>query len=183
MAAVRWQVQVPEHNIGPVISDSVEKGFPMNATILAALLAISSANASTCGELTVADAWVRLAPPTAPVMAGYLTLANTGDAALTVTSGSSAGFERVELHDMTHENGVMKMRKLDQIEVAAGGKVELAPGGMHLMLIGPKQAFAVGDSVEVTLRVCAETDQVVRFVVREAAPEGGSAHADHEHQH
>jgi copper(I)-binding protein len=154
----------------------------MKMTLIAVALALVGAQAQACGELTVGDAWVRLAPPNAPVMAGYLTLTTDSDESVMLTGASSGTFERVELHDMTHENGVMKMRKLDQIEVAAGGKVELAPGGMHLMLIGPKKAFVVGDSVEVTLRVCAEIDQVVSFVVREAAPEGGS-HAGHEHQH
>ncbi len=155
----------------------------MKLNLLALAMLLAGAQAHACGELTVGDAWVRLAPPNAPVMAGYLSLSNAGVDPVVVTGGSSDSFERVELHDMTHENGVMKMRKLDQIEIAAGGKVELAPGGMHLMLIGPKQGFAAGDSVAVTLRVCAESDQLVSFVVREAAPEGGSAHTDHEHHH
>lgn len=154
----------------------------MKLNLFALAMVLAGAQAQACGELTVADAWVRLAPPNAPVMAGYLTLSNAGADPAVVTGGSSDAFERVELHDMTHENGVMKMRKLDRIEVEPGAKVELAPGGMHLMLIGPKREFAVGDSVEVTLRLCAETDETVSFVVREAAPEGGSAH-DHEHHH
>jgi copper(I)-binding protein len=153
----------------------------MKLNLFAVAMLMAGAQAQACGELTIADAWVRLAPPNAPVMAGYLTLSNAGVDPVMVTGGSSDSFERVELHDMTHENGVMKMRKLDQIEVVAGGNVELAPGGMHLMLIGPKRTFAAGDSVEVKLRVCAETDQTVSFVVREAAPEGKSAHAGHEH--
>ena len=155
----------------------------MKLNLFALAMLLAGTQAQACGELTVTDAWVRLAPPNAPVMAGYLTLTTAGDESVTVTGASSSAFERVELHDMTHENGVMKMRKLDQIEIAAGGKVELAPGGMHLMLIGPKQGFAAGDSVEVTLRLCGESDQAVSFVVREAAPEGGSAPAEHEHRH
>lgn len=149
----------------------------MKTNLLAVAMALAGAQAQACGELTVADAWIRLAPPNAPVMAGYLSLANARDEPVVVTAGSSPAFERVELHDMTHENGVMKMRKLDRIEVEPGASVELAPGGMHMMLIGPKRAFAVGDQVDVTLRVCGETDQKVSFVVREAAPEGG--HAGH----
>ena len=155
----------------------------MKTMWLAAVLAMAGAQAHACGELTVTGTWARLAPPAAPVMAGYLTLSNTSTEPVVITAGSSAAFDRVELHDMTHENGVMKMRKLDQIEVKAGDKVELAPGGMHLMLIGPKRAFVAGDSIDVTLRLCGETDQVVNFVVREAAPEGASAHAEHGHHH
>jgi copper(I)-binding protein len=154
----------------------------MKTMWLAMALAVG-AQAHACGELKVSDSWARLAPPTAPVMAGYLTLGNASDESVVIGSASSPDFERVELHNMTHEGGVMQMRKLDRIEVKAGDKVELAPGGMHLMLIGPKRVFVAGDGIEVTLRLCGETDQVVNFVVREAAPEGGSAHAEHQHHH
>lgn len=155
----------------------------MKLNLFAVAMLMAGAQAQACGELTIADAWVRLAPPNAPVMAGYLTMSNAGVDPVLVTGGSSDAFERVELHDMTHEDGVMKMRKLDQIEVKVGDAVALAPGGMHLMLIGPKRAFVAGDTVEVTLRLCAETDQAVSFVVREAAPQSESAHDGHEHHH
>ena len=135
--------------------------------------------AFACDELTVADAWVRLAPPTAPVMAGYLTLANTGKDAVTLRGGSSADFERVELHNMTHENGVMQMRKLDAIEVPPGGEVALAPGGMHLMLIGPKHSLVAGDQVEIVLQVCDGQQQTVSLPVREAAPAAADEHSQH----
>jgi len=151
----------------------------MKLNLFAVAMLMAGAQAQACGELTIADAWVRLAPPNAPVMAGYLTMSNAGVDPVLVTGGSSDAFERVELHDMTHEDGVMKMRKLDQIEVKVGDAVALAPGGMHLMLIGPKRAFAVGDSVDVSLQLCAETDKVVSFVVREATPEAASGHDGH----
>lgn len=132
------------------------------------LLALAGTPASACGDLTVSEAWVRAAPPTASVMAGYLTLGNNSDQPVTVTAASSPTFERVEMHDMTHENGVMRMRKLEQIEVAPGGTAELAPGGRHLMLIQPKRTFAAGDEIEVTLTLCGEHAQTVRLPVREA---------------
>lgn len=139
----------------------------MKHVVASLLLGLVAAQAHACGDLTVSAAWARVAPPTATVMAGYLTLANPGDEAVTVTAASSPSFERVEMHDMTHENGVMKMRKLDQIEIAPGGKAELAPGGRHLMLIRPKRAFAAGDQIELTL-LCGEHAQTVTLPVREA---------------
>ena len=136
--------------------------------------------AFACDELTVADAWVRLAPPNASVMAGYLTLANSGKETVTVRGGSSAGFNSVELHNMTHENGVMQMRKLDLIEVKVDQTVKLAPGGLHLMLIGPKRSFVAGDKIDITLRLCEEKEQVVSFPVREQQV-SGDEHAGHAH--
>lgn len=135
--------------------------------------------AFACDELTVADAWVRLAPPNASVMAGYLTLANTGKQAVTVRAGSSADFKSVELHNMTHENGVMQMRKLESIEVAPGSEVALAPGGKHLMLIGPKRALVAGDSIEIVLDVCGGEQQTVTLPVREATPAAKGEHGQH----
>lgn len=132
------------------------------------LLSLAGGQAMACGNLNISDAWVRAAPPTASVMAGYLTLGNDSSEPVSVTAAASPSFERVEMHDMTHENGVMRMRKLDQIEIAAGAKAELAPGGRHLMLIQPKGVFAVGDEIEVTLTLCGKHAQVVKLPVREA---------------
>lgn len=151
----------------------------MKTRWMLALLGSFAMPAFACEELAVADAWVRLAPPNASVMAGYLTLANTGKEMVTVRGGSSADFKSVELHNMTHENGVMQMRKLESIEVAPGGEVALAPGGKHLMLIGPKRAFAAGDSIEIVLQVCDGQQQVVTLPVREAAPAADGEHGQH----
>jgi copper(I)-binding protein len=140
----------------------------MKILVLSLLAGLASGPALACGDLVISDAWVRAAPPTASVMAGYLTLGNGSQEPVTLTAVASPSFERVEMHDMTHENGVMRMRKLDQIEIAAGAKAELAPGGRHLMLIQPKGAFAVGDEIEVTLTLCGEHAQVVKLPVREA---------------
>ncbi len=140
----------------------------MKKLLFPLLLSLAGGQALACGDLTISDAWVRAAPPTASVMAGYLTLGNDSSEPVSVTAAASPSFERVEMHDMTHENGVMRMRKLDQIEIAPGGKAELAPGGRHLMLIQPKGAFAVGDEIEVTLTLCGEHAQVVKLPVLEA---------------
>lgn len=146
---------------------------------LLAMLGSFAMPAFACDELVIADAWARQAPPGAPVMAGYLTLSNPGEEAVTVRAGNSADFKGVELHNMTHENGVMQMRKLESLDLAPGGEVALAPGGMHLMLIGPKRAFAAGDSIEIALDVCNGKVQSVRLPVLEAAPAVDGEHGQH----
>lgn len=57
----------------------------------------------------------------------------------------------VELHTQDNKNGVMKMRRIDEIELTSNSKVVLGPGGLHLMLIGLKKAINIGDSVPLTL--------------------------------
>lgn len=143
----------------------------MRRTLLTMMLAVAAGHACACGPLTASDAWVRLAPPGASVMAGYVKLANASSVPVSIEAGSAKDFERVELHSMSMDSGVMQMRKLDSIEVKAGTDLALAPGGMHLMLIGPKHAFVAGDTIEAVLTLCGETEQTVTLTVREPTPD------------
>lgn len=139
--------------------------FRFHVSAFALLLVAGTAQAA---GLVFEDPWIRAAPPGADVLAGYATLRNDGDAALTITGGRSADFERVELHEMTMAGGVMKMRALGGIALAAHGDVRLAPGGTHLMLIQPKRALKIGDVVEVELVDASGAAHGARFTVREA---------------
>ena len=115
----------------------------------------SSTLQGQCGPFAVSSPWSRLAPPTAPVLAGYLTIANQGEQPLVLRGARSAAFERVELHSMSMDGGVMRMRKLEQLSIAPGARLKLKPGANHLMLIGPKRAFAAGDTIPIELELCA----------------------------
>lgn len=112
--------------------------------------------ASDCALLNVEEAWSRLAPPGAPVMAGYAQLTSRAKQTLTISATNSSDFERVELHSMSMHDGVMRMRKLDSLAIEPGATLRLAPGGMHLMLIGPKREFAAGDRIPVDIDLCGE---------------------------
>jgi periplasmic copper chaperone A len=80
---------------------------------------------------------------------GFGTLLNTSDAPLTIVGARSSAATAVELHEMAHEGGMMRMRKLDRVEVPARGTRVLRPGGDHLMLIALTSPLAVGGSVDV----------------------------------
>jgi len=82
----------------------------------------------------------------------YATIANTGKEADALVSASSNASQTVELHEVKNEGGVMKMRPVPMIGLPAGGKVEMKPGGYHVMLIGLKRDLKPGDTVEVTLK-------------------------------
>ncbi|OGH01743.1 MAG: hypothetical protein A2600_12780 [Candidatus Lambdaproteobacteria bacterium RIFOXYD1_FULL_56_27] len=81
----------------------------------------------------------------------YLTLDNQGKADDQLVGATSPVAEVVELHETTITDGVMSMNKVESFNVPAGGKVELTPGGKHLMLIGLKSALADGQSVDLNL--------------------------------
>ena len=110
------------------------------------------ATAPSASPLLVEDAWIRAAPPGAVVLAGYATLRNEGPAAVHVVGASSDDFERVEIHEMSMHDGVMRMRALERVEVPAQDAIALAPGGTHLMLHEPRRALAAGDKVVIELR-------------------------------
>lgn len=119
------------------------------ALVFAASLPVAPALAS---DLEGHDGWIREAPPVARVRAGYLVLENTGATDRVVTGARSEAFGAIEIHTMAEgEGGTMRMRRVPELVVPAGGRVELRPGGLHLMLFRPQQPLAAGDTVEVVL--------------------------------
>jgi hypothetical protein len=82
----------------------------------------------------------------------YATIANTGKEADALVSASSDASQTVELHEVKNEGGVMKMRPVPKIGLPSGGKIEMKPGGYHVMLLGLKRDLKPGDKVEVTLK-------------------------------
>ena len=107
----------------------------------------------TAGSITVTGAFSRATLPNAPVGAGYMTIANTGAEPDRVVGARSEAAPVVELHKMEiSADGMMKMVYLEQgIEVPAGASIALAPGGLHIMFIGPTQPFKEGECVALTL--------------------------------
>lgn len=131
------------------------------------------------GAIEVARPWVRAMAPHAPAAGGFMALRNTGDAADRLLSVSSAEAERVEIHEVVMDRGVMRMRPLASgLALPAGATVELQPGGYHLMLIGPRRRFAAGEEVAMRLVFARAGTTEVRFAVRplDATSADGAAH-------
>jgi protein SCO1/2 len=120
----------------------------------ALVLAVPAAARDTrVGDLRPTGAWSRPTPPSAPAGAGYVTNTITGTRPDRLLSGSSAALARVEVHQMKLTDDIMRMRPMaDGIVIPPGQSIALAPGGYHMMLIGPRQSFVTGNSVPVTLR-------------------------------
>lgn len=106
---------------------------------------------ATATELTVTEGQVRVPMPGRTVTAGYFTVHNNSSAAVKLMSAESAAFERAELHQHTHQDGVMRMEHVAHIDIAANSSVSLQPGGLHLMLFNPQQPLLTGESVTVVL--------------------------------
>jgi periplasmic copper chaperone A len=104
------------------------------------------------GDLVITQAWSRATPGGAKIGGGYLTIENKGSTADRLIGGSSDVADKVQVHEMAMNNGVMTMRPLDKgLAIEPGRTVKLAPGGYHLMLLDLKSPLKQGDKVPVTL--------------------------------
>ena len=104
------------------------------------------------GDLLITQAWIRATPGGATIGGGYLTIENKGSVADRLIGGSADVADRVQVHEMAMNNGVMTMRPLDKgLAIEPGKTVKFAPGGYHLMLFGLKSPLKQGDKVPITL--------------------------------
>jgi copper(I)-binding protein len=104
------------------------------------------------GDLVITQAWTRATPNGAKIGGGYLTIENKGTAPDRLISGSADVAGSVQVHEMSMDNGVMKMRPLEKgLAIDPGKTVKLAPGGYHLMMMDLKSPLKQGDKLPVTL--------------------------------
>ena len=131
----------------------------------------------TLGALRIDQPWSRATPKGAPVAGGYLRVTNTGTAPDKLVGASFALAAKGEVHEMKMEGGVMKMAELpDGLEVPAGGSVELAPGGFHLMFVGLKDQVTEGQRIAGALTFAKAGTVQVEFQVRAMNAGGGHQH-------
>src|SRR6266851_10003817 len=104
------------------------------------------------GPLDVSNPWSRATPKGSSVAAGYMKITNNGSTPDRLVSGSSDVASKFEVHEMSMENGVAKMRPVKGgLEIKPGETVELKPGSFHVMLVGLKKPLMAGEHVNATL--------------------------------
>ncbi len=131
-------------------------------TLLAASAMVASA--STIGQVSVTNAWVRGTVPGQTSSGAFMELKSSGGAALLGVDSPVAG--TVEIHEMKMDGNVMRMRAAPRIELPAGKAVELKPGGYHVMLIQLKRQLKAGETVPIRLRVEGKDKAVTSVDVR-----------------
>jgi copper(I)-binding protein len=128
-------------------------------------------------KVKIKDAWIQEGPPSQKITAGFMVIENHNSADITLLSASADVAEVVELHRMEIEDRMMKMRKVDSINIPAGGYIELKPGGYHLMVIGLNKELKEGENVEVTLRFSGAIQKTLTVPIKKRnsmAKEGNS---------
>lgn len=145
------------------------------------LIALTTTTAQA-EALNVSNAWVRQGPPSAQVLAAYMTLTNPGKQEIAVTGASSPQFETVEIHRTEIVDGMARMIPQERLSIPAGGNVALEPGGLHLMLINAKQPLAADATVQIELRLDGGGSVSVDAPVRaDAGMHEGMDHSHHNH--
>ena len=127
--------------------------------------------AAAAASLQVHDAWAAPTPGGVEVSSGYLTIVNGANADDRLTGASSPRAARIEVHEMTMDGAVMRMRAIEGgLVVPSHAAVSLSPGGMHLMFYGVSQPFTEGDSIPLTLTFEHAGDVAVTLPVRREGP-------------
>jgi len=151
---------------------------------LAALLAAPVIAADfDVAYLRVSDPWSRALPPVSPTGAAYFTIHNRGDTADRLVSVETPLAGHAELHEHVHEDGLMKMQKLDGLSVAPGEQVSFEPGGYHVMLFNLKQPLVAGTPYPLTLQFEQAGSLQVEVEVREPAAAAETHHSGGHHHH
>jgi copper(I)-binding protein len=135
-------------------------------------------------NMEISAAWVRATPKGAPVGGGYMTITNKGTLPDRLVGGTSSASSRFEIHEMSMDNGVMKMRPVSGgVEIKPGQTVKFDPAGYHLMFVGLKKPFVRGKHVEATLQFEKAGKIAVDFIVEGIGAQTGGSSMSHEMQH
>jgi hypothetical protein len=101
--------------------------------------------------VTAKDAWVRGTVPAQKTTGAFVTLESSDEAKVVGVKSSAA--KTAEIHSSDMKDGVMHMHAVDSLALPAGKRVELQPGGYHVMLMGLAKALAEGDTVPLTFTI------------------------------
>ncbi|MDG4813332.1 copper chaperone PCu(A)C [Hydrogenovibrio sp. 3SP14C1] len=128
--------------------------FNFTSTFLMACLSITSFNvfANDASVIDVDNAYIREVPPGAMATGSFLTLKNNSEQEVRLVGATSDVAKKVQLHTHINDNGVMKMRQIKYISVAAHQETKLQPGGLHIMFIGLQKELKKGQTIPMTLK-------------------------------
>jgi periplasmic copper chaperone A len=154
--------------------------FP--ALLLAMLATDASAEDYKIGNLQISQPWTRATPKGAAVAGGYLRITNAGTTPDRLLGGSTDVAKRLEVHEMSMDGGVMKMRELKNgLDIPPGATVELKPNSYHIMMQGLSRPLAKGERVKASLTFEQAGKAEVEFAVEAIGASAGGGEMKHNH--
>ena len=148
------------------------------SVLLVVLLAAAAyAQDPKVGAITIGHPWARATPGAVKNSAAFMEFDNKGaaDKLISVTGDIA---KDIQIHSMITDAGVMKMREIKSLDIPANGKVELKPGGFHVMLIGLKDGLKEGATFPLKLKFERAGEVTVQVT---AEKPGAQDHAEHKH--
>ncbi len=121
-----------------------------SSLLLSTLSGVVSAG-GVADTIDVTNPYVRGVPPGQPNSAAFMTITSKAGEDHALVAAESGVSKVVELHTHVMEEGMMKMRKIEKIDLPAGQSVNLQPGGLHVMLIGLQQELVPDRPVTINL--------------------------------
>lgn len=118
--------------------------------VAAYILSLAGLPTGSAQDIAVKDAWIAEGPPGARVLAAFMRIDNRSAESLALTEASSPQVERIEMHRTVFSEGMARMQHQETLTIAPQSSLKLAPGGYHLMLIGPNGLHS-GDVVPIIL--------------------------------
>ena len=122
--------------------------------------------ASAFAELDIGDAWIKNLPPTIPVRAGYMTIHNAQTHAISIIAIRSDAFASVEIHRTIEQDGMMRMEPVPTLIIEPDSTVQLAPGGLHLMMMNPTEPTKPGDTLKIEIELDDGSTQSLNMTVK-----------------
>jgi hypothetical protein len=156
------------------------------AALVLATCTVGTAHADDVilGTLKLTGAWARATPKGATVGGGYFTISNSGNTADRLVGGKSEVSNRFEIHEMSMDKGVMKMREITSgVEIKPGQTIRFEPSGYHIMFVGLKQPLKEGDHIQATLQFEKAGNASLDFVVESIGARGGGSGSGKAMQH
>lgn len=126
------------------------KWFVMIAVLITAG-AVAALSHAAEASLDLSEAWIRPTLGAGRTTAAYLTITNTGGKADRLIAVDVPNAGAVETHTAGMTDGVMRMRRVEGIDIPAGEAIQLAPGGLHIMVMNLAEPIAKGGEVPLTL--------------------------------
>jgi copper(I)-binding protein len=140
------------------------------ALALAAGAALAHAEDFKIHDIVIAQPFATPSIPGATTAGAYLNLENQGSSADRLVGAASPRAKRVEIHTMSMDGGIMRMREIGGVDLPAGAKISMRPRqGYHLMLIEPTAPLKEGETVPMTLKFEKAGSVEVRLQVHGAA--------------
>jgi copper(I)-binding protein len=141
------------------------------AVVLPLFLLPLTANAADLAAdmVSIDNPYARAVPEGQPNSAAFMTLRNTGSRDIAIVEARSDIAHAVELHTHRKEGGMMRMRRIMQIDIKAGTETVLQPGGLHIMFIGLKQGLPAGSMLALEIVFSDGSSQKLEVPVKAVA--------------